>query len=80
MKTAVRKWGNSLVVRIPRTIAQETQLNNGTIIDLQIRTDAIIIRRSVPKRPSLKALVAQIQPSNRHAEENWGKAVGHEVW
>jgi antitoxin MazE len=80
MKTAVRKWGNSLAVRIPRTIAQETQLNNGTIIDLQIRTDAIIIRRSTPKRPSLKALVAQIQPSNRHAEENWGKSVGHEAW
>jgi antitoxin MazE len=80
MKSAVRKWGNSLAVRIPRSFAEETHLSNGTVIDLQITTNAIVIRRSVAKKPNLKALLARIRPSNRHAETPWGKPVGQEVW
>jgi antitoxin MazE len=80
MKTAVRKWGNSLAVRIPRSFAQETRLSNGTIIDVQITRDAIVIRRSVAKKPDLKTLLAGIRPSNRHVETSWGKPVGQEAW
>jgi antitoxin MazE len=80
MKSAVRKWGNSLAVRIPRSFAEETCLSNGTVIDLQITTNAIVIRRSIAKKPNLKALLASVRPSNRHSETPWGKPTGQEVW
>jgi antitoxin MazE len=80
MKTAVRKWGNSLAIRIPRTFAQETLLDNGTIIDLEVKTGAIVIRRSNTKRHSLKQLLSRIRSSNQHSEQQWGAPVGHEIW
>jgi len=32
------------------------------------------------KKPTLKTLVAAIRPGNRHAEVDWGKPKGKEVW
>ncbi len=80
MKTAVRKWGNSLAIRIPKTFARETRLENGTVIDLDVNSDAILIRRSRTKKHSLKRLLSRITPSNRHSEQQWGAPVGHEIW
>ena len=34
MRARVAKWGNSLGVRIPKTVAQEVELEQGTIISL----------------------------------------------
>ena len=39
MKITVQKWGNSLAVRIPKTIAQETKIERDSIVDLQIVMD-----------------------------------------
>ncbi|MGB9868302.1 MAG: AbrB/MazE/SpoVT family DNA-binding domain-containing protein [Bacillota bacterium] len=77
MKTHVRKWGNSLGIRIPRLVAQEVGLTEGVEVDFQVHGDAIIIR---PKRYTLESLLVQVTPENLHGEISTGRPMGREVW
>lgn len=43
MTAIVAKWGNSLAVRIPRTIAEQAHVTEGTTINFSVEGDSIII-------------------------------------
>jgi len=78
MATAqVVKWGNSLAVRIPKEVAAHARMKEGDAIIIQATKGKIEVRRA-EHIPSLKELVAQITPENRHPETDWGPAVGRE--
>ena len=80
MKTAVQKWGNSLAIRIPRSFAQETRLNNGTEVDLQLKSGTLVISRALKKRYRLSDLLAQVRKTNVPPETEWGHPTGQEHW
>ena len=77
--TQIAKWGNSLGLRLPKSVAQEAEVGEGDTVDVSVKNGAIVIR---PSRPtySLERLVAKITPRNRHDESDWGAPVGHETW
>ncbi len=77
--THIAKWGNSLGLRLPKSVAIEAQVDEGDTVDVSVKNGAIVIR---PSRPtySLERLVAKITPQNRHHESEWGQAVGDEAW
>ena len=77
--TQIAKWGNSLGLRLPKSVALEAQVGEGDTVDVSVKNGAIVVR---PNRPSysLKQLVAKITPRNRHNESDWGTPVGDEVW
>ena len=77
MQTRIQKWGNSLGLRIPKTIAQQAGLNEGTPVDFVIRGNTIVIN---PQRYSLEAMISQITPDNVHREIDNGDIAGNEVW
>ena len=77
--TQIAKWGNSLGLRLPKSVAREAQLDEGDTVDVSVDNGAIVIRPSRP-RYSLDELVGRITARNRHGERDWGKAVGHEEW
>jgi antitoxin MazE len=74
------KWGNSLAVRIPRTILKEARLAEGDRLSLHLVGDGSIVLRSGRPAYSLKQLVRGIKPGNRHRETNWGPSKGKEAW
>lgn len=78
-KTLVARWGNSLAVRLPKSIAHEARVEEGDTVDLSVDDGTIVVR---PGRPSysLDELVDRITPDNRHKETDWTSAVGHEAW
>lgn len=76
--TQLSKWGNSLGLRIPRSVAREVQLDEGDTVQVSVDGSTIVIRSSRP-RYSLDDLVRRITPKNRHDEHDWGR-VGDEVW
>jgi antitoxin MazE len=80
MKTAVRRWGNSLALRIPRTYAAETRISEGSEVELTLKSGALVVRAVVRKRHSLPDLLKRITTSNRHASVATGPALGQEVW
>ena len=73
----VMKWGNSLGIRIPMTIAKKLSLTEGTPIDYQVENDTLIIRR---KKYNLEYLLSQVKTENIHEEIDTYKSVGREVW
>ena len=77
--TQIAKWGNSLGLRLPKSVALEAQIGEGDTVDVSVRNGAIVIR---PSRPtySLEQLIAKITPRNRHDESEWAAPVGHEAW
>ncbi len=77
--TQLSKWGNSLGLRLPKSIAREVQLDAGDTVQVYVDNGAIVIRPSRP-RYSLDELVRRITPKNRHDESAWGRPVGDEVW
>jgi antitoxin MazE len=77
--TFVSKWGNSLALRLPKSVAREARLDEGDTVDVSVDNGAVVIRPSRP-RYSLDELVGRITARNRHREVNWDGPVGEEVW
>jgi len=79
MTTVVAKWGNSLGLRLPKSVTQAAQISEGDSVEVTVEKGAILIRPSKPAY-SLLDLVAKVTPSNRHDGNDWGAAVGRESW
>jgi antitoxin MazE len=78
--TQIARWGNSLGLRLPKSVALEAQVDEGDTVEVSVKDGAIMLR---PARPtySLETLVGKITPRNRHGESDWGiTPVGHELW
>jgi antitoxin component of MazEF toxin-antitoxin module len=75
MNARVAKYGNSLTVRIPATIARELDLKDGDEMRLRRIKGGIALERSAHTR--LAARLATVVGSE--AEVSTGRAVGREV-
>lgn len=77
MRAQTQKWGDSLAVRIPESVAQEAGLSADADVEMSVR------RGSVPtptrREHTLEELVRGITPENRHEESNFGPPVGLEI-
>ncbi|PKL27616.1 MAG: AbrB/MazE/SpoVT family DNA-binding domain-containing protein [Spirochaetae bacterium HGW-Spirochaetae-2] len=73
MEIIVKKWGNSLGIRIPASVARGLQLGDGSIVELSQSDDRIII---VPKKKGreeeLALLLSRITAENLHCGEFFG--------
>jgi len=80
MIARIQKWGNSLGVRIPKNVAQDARIQEGSSVELSVEEGRLIIAPRTKKMCTLKELVDQITPENMHGETGWGPPVGKEVW
>lgn len=79
MKTQLARWGNSLGLRIPRSVVVDANVADGDEVDVTVQDGAIVVRPAV-RRYTLDELVAGITPRNKHPEVDWGAPVGEETW
>jgi antitoxin MazE len=79
MTTQIAKWGNSLGLRLPKSVTQEARIDEGDKVEVSVKNGAIVIR---PTRStySLEDLVSKITVKNRHDESAWGAPQGGEAW
>ncbi len=80
MKTVLQKWGNSLALRIPSTVAAEIAVGEGHVVDLQVTKGRLVVAPVIKKRYELSDLVAGINAKNRHPETTTGETRGKETW
>jgi len=78
MKAVVKKWGNSLGIRIPNHIARELSLKDGSFVDIDDKGREIIIKPV--KKNNLSEMVSKINEQNLHKEIGTGEPVGKEIW
>ena len=79
MKTKIRKWGNSLALRIPKAIAEDSHLSIGSTVDLSVQSNALVVK-SIDEKYTLGDLVLKINDKNIHDETDTGEPIGQEVW
>jgi antitoxin MazE len=80
VETVVKKWGNSLALRIPKPLADEVGLEEDSTVDLFLEEGKLVIAPVIAPRYALNALLAEVTVENLHGEVDTGVAVGGEVW
>ena len=78
MTVALKKWGNSLALRIPKDILNTLAINENSIMELSVNNGMLTVK---PKSNTLlETLVSQINSENLHKEIDTGRSVGNEEW
>ena len=80
MQVRVQKWGNSLAVRIPKPLAEDAEVKEGTVLNLAVSEGKVIAAPVRKKQLSLKQMLAQVTRKNLHAEVDSGSPAGREIW
>jgi len=76
----IKRWGNSLALRIPKPLAEEVGLYEDTPVELSLEEGRLIIVPQVEPRYALEELLAQVTPDNLHSEVQTREVVGREAW
>jgi antitoxin MazE len=79
VRAKAQKWGNSLAVRIPKSIAQQAGVREEDELDIDVEAEVIRLK---PRRrqPALADLLERITPANVHGETDFGSLRGREIW
>ena len=80
MKARIQKWGNSLALRIPKSFATHSKIEQGSVVDLSLDNGRMIVEPAKEQEYSLEELLAQVTKRNLHSEVDFGMPVGKEVW
>ena len=80
MQTKIKKWGNSLALRIPKSFALNANLKQDELVDISVDKERIIIIPLGKKEYSLDDLLAGVSEENLHGEFDTGVPVGKEIW
>jgi antitoxin MazE len=80
MHVKVKKWGNSLAVRLPKPLAEDAEVKEGTILNLAVSAGRVVATPVAARKWSLKQLLARVNKKNLHAEVDFGSPVGRESW
>ncbi len=78
--TRIRKWGNSLGLRIPKSLALDARVKEGSAVEISLRDGELIIRPSEQPTYTLEGLLGGVSKRNLHSEIDTGEATGDEVW
>ncbi len=76
-QSTVAKWGASLAIRIPKAIAEQWGVREGSAVELVSRGEQVVIRK---KRYDLAEMLGMISPDNLHSEVDFGPPAGREEW
>jgi antitoxin MazE len=74
----IAKWGNSLAVRLPKSVAEHQGLKEGD--ELELIPDVEGLRLKKKPNLDLDVLLDAITDENRHGEIEMGESRGVEQW
>lgn len=80
MKTTAQKWGNSLAIRVPKSVAMQVGLKAKDDLEIEVQEGNVVLKPHIRRVYRLEDLVKRITPKNLHHEINSGAPIGREVW
>lgn len=89
MELVLSHWGNSLGLRLPKSIAKMLHLKGGSKVTVALKNGKLILSplvetstlESLAKSIDLEAMVGQVTSKNKHISlESEESPVGNEVW
>lgn len=66
MRATICKWGNSLALRIPKSIAEDVALTEGSVVELCVKDGRLVAEPLMVE--DLRSLLARVTSKNRHKE------------
>lgn len=80
MKVQVQKWGNSLALRIPKAFAAESNIGQGSTVEVSLEQGKIVVAPIVEPELTLENLLLKVTKRNLHREVEVGNPQGAEAW
>ena len=78
MRVTISKWGNSLGIRIPRGLAEDAHLAEGTTLDLRVENGRLVAEPV--EEVTLASLLAGVTADNLHHPQLDDAPRGAEAW
>ncbi len=73
----IAKWGSSLAVRIPKAVAEQCGVSEGSAMEMEAQEDRIVLRK---RAYDLAEMLDGITADNLHSEQDFGEPEGNEQW
>lgn len=87
MKTTIKRWGNSLGIRIPKAFLENANFSENEPVDIILENEKIIIKKaSLRRHRTIKERLIEYCETNPgqtytwQKEIDWGKPTGKEIW
>jgi len=77
-QVAIRAWGNSQAIRIPKSIMDQMNISVSDVMDIDVEDDAIVIRKSFQHK-SFKERLAAYDGKISICTFDWGEPAGKEL-
>ncbi|MCL6614406.1 MAG: AbrB/MazE/SpoVT family DNA-binding domain-containing protein [Firmicutes bacterium] len=78
MLIKIRKWGNSLALRLPMVLARELALHEGSEVNLSMQDGKLVIEPAKPVEYRLAEMLSLVSDDNLHGEYSHDRPVGRE--
>ncbi len=77
----IKRWGNSLALRIPGHIAAQLKVTENSAVECSV-SDGNLVVKPIDSKPrySLCRLLGEITEENLHKEIATGRPQGDEIW
>src|SRR4051812_30129807 len=79
MPTTVQKWGKSLGIRIPKSIAEQANIRTGTEVELETDGSVLTVRPRRRRKYTLAWMLAKMKGPNPHRDLLRDGPVGREL-
>jgi antitoxin MazE len=80
IKSTIRTWGNSLAVRIPKSVSEDLGIGANAAITMSIDDGALVIAPVTSRKKRLQKLLSQITEDNLPEKKAFGRPIGREMW
>lgn len=80
MRNHIRKWGNRLALRIPKSLAAQAGLHDDSLVEVSLIKGKINIAPVARSAPTCHQLLARITRGNKHYAVDTGAVAGIEAW
>ena len=80
MVAKIKKWGNSLALRIPKNLADQAGLSDNSPVEVKLRGGKLVISPPLAPEMTLTDLLQRVTRDNLHEEVETGPRQGAEAW
>ncbi|HMB94945.1 MAG TPA: AbrB/MazE/SpoVT family DNA-binding domain-containing protein [Tepidisphaeraceae bacterium] len=81
MATTIQKWGNSLGIRVPKSIAEQVKFDEGTEVEFETSNGVLTVRprRQRRRKYKLSELLAKAKGASPYRDWARERPVGREL-
>lgn len=79
MPAQLKKWGNSLGLRITKEMLNEAEINPNDLLTIEVKKGQFIFTK-MHQRLSLEERIEKYGPIEKAPTVDWGEDQGREIW